>query len=408
MTHGPTTIRHAGTVAALVLCSMVIYGWHATDAPLSAPEARLAAQGQSLADRRVHDTAGRALPVFIEEADGRWLPPLPVYGMALVDAMGLRSPHRARWVSITFASLDVALIYLVAMEVFAQPTLAVVAALLLLGNSAHSQYSRLAISDGVWELPFVLVWLLVVARRLASTDVPRPLLMGIGAAALTASLYAQPSAALLSPIVTLCGAALLLRRECLTRREILVSIAVAALVIAPAAIWLRRVPRAYSGTFWDWAISPTHPFNPIAALREGVNVPSLAASAQVYWDFFSPSHLFLLPSAPAFVAVFLLPMAVLIPMGLRQAARLGCSRRRDLAMLIAATFLAAPIAAAVYKEPRALERGLLIVPAGILLAIGAIEELWTMGGRVHRALLALLAIGSVGQFVWLLKSRSGL
>jgi hypothetical protein len=107
--------------------------------------------------------------------------------------------------------------------------------------------------------------------------------------------------------------------------------------------------------------------------------------------------------------VYALPAAVLIAIGAREALRAdGPDRARSTLSRVALLgFIGVPLVAAAFKEPRALDRALFVVPFGILLASHGFNALWQASPR-HRVLAALVVAAAITQsLVWYAGFTSG-
>jgi hypothetical protein len=105
--------------------------------------------------------------------------------------------------------------------------------------------------------------------------------------------------------------------------------------------------------------------------------------------------------------VFLLPLAVFLPVGMYQAFRSGEARQTVLLL----GFLTAPLAAVLVEEPFSINRALELLPFAVLLAVVGVRHLWisTLQFRVRRELFlgagaAGLAIG-IGYAAWTLVTQ---
>ena len=98
----------------------------------------------------------------------------------------------------------------------------------------------------------------------------------------------------------------------------------------------------------------------------------------LYFEFFNPSYLFMsggvkIVSSTRTAGVFLLPLAVLIPIGIYQLVRY---RKDAWSAVVVAGFATAPIAAVLISEHGAVERELELIPFGVLLAASGLQWLW--------------------------------
>jgi hypothetical protein len=92
--------------------------------------------------------------------------------------------------------------------------------------------------------------------------------------------------------------------------------------------------------------------------------------------------------------VFLLPVAMMIAIGVREALRESPQASSgaapgDIKRVLVIGFLVGPLTVAMFKEPPAIERALVMVPFGVLLAAVGVDALWGRP-RAARWLAALL------------------
>ncbi len=96
-------------------------------------------------------------PLLVNIGGDRWVQPLGVYATTISHAIA-PGFFAGRWASIFVASLNVALIFLVAWRLFARYLPALVAAIILMFTPAHFAFGRIGI-DAIYVIPFILVWL---------------------------------------------------------------------------------------------------------------------------------------------------------------------------------------------------------------------------------------------------------
>ena len=223
--------------------------------------------------------------------------------------------------------------------------------------------------------------------------------LAVGAAALAASSYAQPSAVLMAPLFAAIGAFAIHRIGRLRLADVRLAVAAFMAVLVPLLLWIAMHPSSYPETLGRWALHAAHVHNPVAWAEAAGNWKTLAVTSGVFWDFFSPSNLFFNPAAPGFAGVFLLPTALLIGLGVSDVLRRteASDSRAAVLLLILMTFVAAPAAAATFKEPRAVQRALIIVPLGVLLATQGLQML---GAHSRHAVIVVLLAAVAVQFVF--------
>jgi hypothetical protein len=394
-------------VFGLVVASAAVLSFRLTAAPMRPEESRLAAAATYLRTHGGRDDEGRRLPIFVHAAGDDWWPAVPVYASMLASVVAPETPASVRFPGVAFGVIDVALMYLLVLVATRRHSVAALAALLLLCTPAHYTCGRVATKDALWQLPFVLCWLLAIVLCLDRDSPDRDWILAAGAAVLAASMYSQPSAAFMIPIGGAIGLAALIRTRRLSRRAVIAAAVACAVVMLPAAIWFARFPNTYPVTYGEWAIHLAHIRNPLLGVREALNWFSLAASAAVYWDFFSPAHLAVSDRPAAFAGVFLLPVAAFGAFGCWQALQTkSIPERRDLLVIAAALFIASPLLMSTYKEPRMIQRAMIVVPAGILLAALSIARFWSRATPIRRSAVVAALIAAALQFSWFLAATA--
>ena len=366
------------------MASLWLYASH-LDSQLSADEARVAAAATALS-RDWHDREGRAWPTFVQPDDGAWFTPIPMYAAAVAVRLW-PGDHSPRLASAVTGSLAVLLIYLAASRAFDSLLLGGLAAVIVMTSPAHVEFSRAA-TQGIWHAAITsasLMTMVALSRR------PTRGTIGVAAALIALSVYSQPGGAVAVPVLILAHAAVL-RSHKWVAADVATAAGAAAVVLAPAIVWLIRFPSTYPDTFGSWFLHAALIRNPWQWAISLTNPNTLGGFFFAYWDFFSPAHLFLRDTRPARAGVFLAPVALLVAIGIR---RLAWSRESDpttvLARAALIVFVGIPAAAALFKEPRAVERALAIVPAAAILAAYGIQSASSSRLLLFTCLLAFLA-----------------
>jgi hypothetical protein len=106
-------------------------------------------------------------------------------------------------------------------------------------------------------------------------------------------------------------------------------------------------------------------------------------------------------ATPAFAAAFALPVTVFIGLGALDVLRKHKpTAPPPLVPHVALLgFVGLPLVTACFKEPRAMDKTLAIVPLGLLLAAGGIRLLWQRGPRARLVVIAGVA-AAVAQSLW--------
>jgi hypothetical protein len=386
----PSEIWRRGELLGLIVLTAVVYiaglGGRAstpgpTEAELLSPARMIAATG--------HDADGRRFPLFLHTAGDIWQQPIPGYAVALSQGMAGESLVAARAMSVAMAIVNVALLYLVARQLFATRYLPLICGGLLLVTPLHLIEGRAA-RDTIYVLPFVLVWLLRTVTSIRTPRTVSPLWTGVwlGIGVFSARVAPLQMLALLA-----LSLALLVRSTAWRTEAMSLVLGFCAPLVLPG-IWFAFHPDAYGDTWGRWVIFKAHLRNPLDGLRATVNWNTLVTRTSTYWSLLNPATLFLPPETgrPEYAdktAVFLSGIGVLLLIGIRQVVQ-TCDRATALTLL--GGLLAAPIAAATFGESNTLSRSLTIVPFVLLVAAFGLKQLLTSQAAAARVVALVLLV----------------
>ena len=371
---------------ALAATTAIIYGTYLDRAPiyLNNDEAAFALQGYTLATSG-RDTNGRLLPLYFQVRENVWYHPVIVYAMAGAFSLLPFAEWTARVPTVIVAIADVLLVYAIGRQLWPRHSTAVIASVMLALTPAHFMHGRLG-CDYLYPLPFVLAWLYCLLRYLESG---RPGWALGAAAALGTGVYSYIASVVMMPFY----------------------LALTLLVLAIAGKWSLRVARGVAGVFLAcllplaaWLIAHPEMYAGLAGRYRQYNLdivgrtssafdPSLLIDrAKVFVRFFEPSFLFNVAesnvmSSTYTTGIFLKAVAVLMVVGLIELLR----RRQIKDGLLLALFVTAPLAASLIIEPYAIDRALILVPAGILIAAAGVDLLLRFRVTGAAVVVALLA-----------------
>jgi hypothetical protein len=290
--------------------------------------------------------------------------------------------------SIASVAADVALIYIVAFGLFRRASVAMISALLLLFTPAHAMFSRTAQSEGIWQIPFVLIWAAALAWFADNRTPSSRWLLAVGIAALMLAAVLQPTAVVLVLVfggVTLATAHLAGR---LSLHDLGPAGLTAAALAFPIA-WRSLVAGPDGVSFARWMI-----------LRADIRSPQVASEAlNRFWEFFQPSHLFLNPEGQAFAGLFLAGMSVPAALGACALLRRTGQQPSGGRLIVAAGCIAGPLTAALCGPPTVDARAISILPFGVLLAGYGSVVVWR--SRLGRVAILASASGMLAQAWWL-------
>jgi hypothetical protein len=367
------------TAVVLAMVSIAAYGL-GFGAPQVAGE-------RVLADRVAGSPAVPWTSPYIQTGADLWMAPALVRASA-ITVKAMASAASPRLLSIAFGAADVALIYIMALTLFGRASVAMIAALLLLFAPAHATFSRTAPIEGIWPVPFILIWAAALTSFAENRTPSSRWSLAGGSAALMLAAALQPTAVILVAVfggVTLATAHRVGR---LTLRDLWPAGLTAAVLALPIARW-SLAPGPDGVSFARWLIVRAYVRNP--------HVASLALSR--FWEFFEPSHLFLNPERRAFAGLFLAGMCVPTTLGAYSLFRTTGREASGGRLVVAAGCVAGPLAAALCGPPTVDARAISILPFGALLAGYGTVIAWRSG--LGRAVILASTSAMLAQVWWL-------
>ena len=357
-------LRSLITCGLLAIATLLFYGIRLAG-PLAPAERALADQARAIAATG-HDLEGHTFPLYLHVADAEWLQPVPVYVSALL-LRGLPADEDAnRWPGLLAGALDVALLFLIVRRLVGRDLPAAIAAGLLILTPAHFSFSRVAL-DSIFQLPFVLGWLLCLFGFLELGGAWRlfaaMFLLGIGCFTATSAPITMGAYAVLTMFA-------LRRHGSAVARHYAVAAAGFVLPLLLTLPWYAAHPATYADTLGRWAIHPAHLRYPLEGLRALVNWGALGGRASIYWALLNPAFLFLpggspLPGFAPGPWILLTPLAGLMLAGGSQMISEGLS---PTSLVLVCGYLLAPMSASTFGEPDAIGRALALVPCAVLIA----------------------------------------
>ena len=401
-------------------------------------EAHFAVVGHSIATTG-RNLNGDLMPLFISLADptsdlqpmpwgNTWYQPFLFYLVAAVLTVAPLSEFMVRLpVAIIGGVVTPVLVYLVALRLFRTRPLALFSAVVFALTPPQVILSRQAL-DYVCPLPFILGWLWFLIdytenqptmqspRRGGPEKTRRLRSLLIGGLCLGVGFYSYIASWVMMPIYIALSVLVFWRvpfdsrsgsgaspdrslRATRVLRPLLASIAGFVLPLLVFIPWLWTHPAMLRETFDRYQMSDQEQVSLIQEPQNAFRLDKLAATVSTYWSYFDPSFLFMIggPSmttSTGRIGVFLVPLAVLLPLG-----AFTLLRRPDpygLHALILLAVVTAPIAATLKGQPFMAQRVLFMLPFAALIATYGLEWLWQPPRRAARALvIALIAIGAV-------------
>jgi 4-amino-4-deoxy-L-arabinose transferase-like glycosyltransferase len=386
-------IAKSNALVVLVVAICALYFWRLDDAPLGMDrdEAWFAIHAKSIGSTG-RDLNGVAWPLLIQPAPelgtDLWYQPLLFYLDALAFLVFPVSEWSARLPMALMGILCVWLTFRVGQHLHESREWGLVCACLMASTPSLFVFSRQAV-DYLLPVPFVLGALWCLLKTL-ETD-RRRFAAGAGVL-LGAGLFTYISAWLMMPlfvIVTLITLAA-------SGKSLRLMVAAALGFALPGLVlagWL-AAHREVLPTIIDRYQLP----GGTEGLRAILHYYRLLDLLSDYWSTFNPVHLFFVMSADPRLGthaagVFLAPMAVFLACG-----SYAIVRRADRTSVLLAGFLLAPLATVISHAPAAVQRELLLIPFGVLIASLGLRLLTQQRSRLAAVLTPLTVAGIAVHF----------
>lgn len=372
---------------ALVAITALLYGSYLDRSPiyLNNDEAAFALQAHTVVTTG-RDTNGRWLPLYFQIHENVWYHPVIVYAMAAGLAVLPFAEWAVRVPTVTVAVINVLLVHALARRLTGREATATLAAAVLILTPAHFMHARLA-CDYLFPLPFVLTWMRCLLRFL---DTRRTRWLVIGMTALGIGLYTYIASVVMMPLYVLVTLLWISHAGLLTARRFALATAAFVVWLLPLTAWLLTHPEMYAGLASRYQ---QFDVDVVGAPTAALSANAVVARADVFARFFDPWFLFDVAQSNVMsstyqTGVFLTATGVLMAVGV--AATLWRARRDWWLVLV--VFVTAPVAASLITEPYAIDRALMLLPAGVLLAAHGLDVLLVNAGRAGLVLaIALLA-----------------
>lgn len=383
-------------MGAVIAGTLVLYvtGLGRSPIYLNNDEVVFALQAHAIATT-AHDESGRFLPLYFQIVENVWYHPAIVYLTALFLTVLPTDLWSVRLPTAVLGTLDALLIYAVVRRLNLSRASAIGAAVLLAVTPAHFIHARLT-ADYLYPLPLTLAWLILLLDYVRTRQTWRLTAAG---AVLGLGVYTYIASLVMMPIwlgVTMLTMAAIGDRA--PSRYLRVAGAFVVCVL-PAVVSFATRPALYAGFAGRYSQFGVDPLGAPAAM---LSPERIVERLRVYGSFFEPSYLFVV--APASVmsstyttGVFLTATAVLLLVGVVRMLR---ERPRTGAAIVAAGFVASPLAAPLVIEPYATDRALTLVLFAVLIAAYGLDT-WLRPGPaivLRRVGLAALALALAVQF----------
>lgn len=361
-------------LAALVLLNLVVYSAWLGYSPVYMHDAEVlfALHARSIA-ATLRDSNGTFLPLYFHMpaiGPNVWFHPVIVYLTALVLKVLPFSEWSVRFPSAIVGTIDVVLMYLVALRLFdGRRSYAVIAAAMLALTPAHFIHSRLEM-DYLYPVPFVLGWLWCLVKF---DDTGDSRLVWAAGAVLGLGFYSYIAAVAFMPLYLVFTWVYLAGKRRRVRRELLAVTVAFCVPLIFFVTWRVLYPDVFSGTAYRYAITRR---GVVFGVLHLLNYNVIGDYVSNYWNFFNPNFLFLVGS-PNFqsstrsAGVFLIPVALFLAVGVYDV----LAARRRFGWLLVAGLVTAPIPAVLVEEPWAIYREMEILIFAVLIATYGVRRL---------------------------------
>jgi 4-amino-4-deoxy-L-arabinose transferase-like glycosyltransferase len=386
------SIAAKAIVIGLVAAALYLPGLGHAPPYLSHDEALFGIQAHAMAATG-RDASGNRLPLyFVEPGYEIGRDPLHVYLTALILQWQPLSESSIRAGAAGVGVVSIMLLFLLARRLFAHEWLAWLAAAILALTPVHYFHSRLGLSV-IYPIPFVIGWLLCLVIYLERSRLGW---LAASALALGAGAYSYLAALVMMPLYAVATAVVLLARRSFV--PIVVLVAGFALPLSLLVAWHLSHPGRYGEIVNAYALYDADRLNPLQGLRDMTSYFSLGERVAVYWQAFNPGRWFFtgdgnLAKSTRQVGLFLMPVAILLPIGIVTLVR----RRTAVGVLLLAGLVTAPLPEVLVGAGE-VGRWLVVVPFVVLIATFGAETLWQSGNRRARMALVLLLVAMPVQF----------
>jgi 4-amino-4-deoxy-L-arabinose transferase-like glycosyltransferase len=407
------SLRSWSILALVLAASASLYGHRLDYAPphVEIDEVLIAIDAHSIATTG-RDLRGELLPLYSQTAEHSWYQPFVIYLTALFLKVFPLTEWSIRLPTVCLGVVNIALMYLVARQLFHSDFFAAIAAGLLALTPAHFIHSRYGM-DYIYPVPFILGWLLCLVLY---NERRRAWLLVLGAGVLGVAFYSYIASIVMMPLYFLLTWLMLFEQKA-PRRSFLLAAAGFVPAMAPFLLWLARHPTAYAATIEKYGLYDPNQLNAVQGLRSALGFSSVSQRLSQYWNYFNPSFLFFgsgtqVMFSTNLAGVFLIPFAVFLAVGIHYALK---HRAESINFIVFLGFVTAPLAALIVAEENAIFRALALLPFGVLLATMGVRSLWLASagqprqlGPVFQAVGAIALITGGAYAAWTLITQSRL
>jgi 4-amino-4-deoxy-L-arabinose transferase-like glycosyltransferase len=399
----------------LVLLCLAACGWlylHSLDASpvyLSLDEAHFGVHAHALATTG-RNLNGDAWPLFIDLADpggdqpmlpwgSTWYHPWLFYAIgAVLQVLPLTEASIRLPMAVGGGVVSSALIYGVAVRLAIPWGIALVAAMMLALCPANLIISRQAL-DYASPMVFTAGWLWCLSSFVREPGRGWSLALGL---VLGLGCYSYVTSWAMMPLYLVMSWAVFVRTSPNAREAIVMSAVAFGVPLLLLVPWLWLHPGMLANLAAAYGIVDPQNGSVFQRLQGGVPMADVVRhTMSQYWSSFDPSFLFVTGGASRRVStgqagVFLLPVAILLPVGAFALLRRG--QRSWVGLVLLAGLLAAPVPAALKGTPYAIERMMSVLPFAVLIAAFGLTWMWQARARFGRICAIALVLAQAVQF----------
>jgi 4-amino-4-deoxy-L-arabinose transferase-like glycosyltransferase len=390
-------------VAVAIAAAIYLHQFGTVPFYIGGDEATLGIHAHSIATTG-RDLNGRLLPLFINVEDplpefqgNRWWQPFLIYVTASILTVLPFAEWSVRLPLVLLALLNVALIFATARRLFPGVGYAMAAALFLVLTPTHLIMARQA-ADYFAVLTFTLVWLACLSSFLVTGRLVWAAAAGL---ALGIGVFSHISAWIIMPVHFLVSLVAVLRSKWPAARF---ALALAGGFAAPLLLlvpWLMIEPQTINETLGRYEVRQRD-LTLLQSIRDRLNYENVQDKVAIYWNYFSPSLLFMtggvhMAQATRQVGVFLMPVAVFLVVGLYLS--LGAVATSSASLVLVAGLLLSPLAATLRGEGGYVARMLVMLPFALLIAVQGLAAMIRHKHRLVRAAAVVLLVAMPFQWV---------
>lgn len=376
----------------LLLPVLIIYGAFLERTPvhLNQDELGFSLNAYSIA-KTGFDESGRFFPLYFWHLGVMWSTPIIVYLTAVVLKTIPLSETAIRVPSVIVSLLDIILVSLLVRRIFNSKKLAVLAGFLLATTPVHFIHSRLLL-DNLFIVPFTAGWLLFLYLYKERGNI---WFLGAASFLLGLGIHSYHSAKIMMPLYLLFTFFTIwpqIKKYPKLAAMIIVSFVIPLLPVIP---WISKYPDTFVDQVRYTQLYDTT-LNPVSGILTLLTPESLIRRFFVFIAYFDPYFLFFrgdesLIHSTWRTGVFLLPLAIFIPLGVYSLLKKDRSR---FGVVLVLGFLTAPLAAAVAGDHYRISRALTMLPFAMVLATYGIRLLLSSKRQVLRlaAIFLLFAV----------------